>query len=144
MRPVSRTPEGWPNRCPECGRQLSFQASHTIESDVLCPGCYSRISFVRLKGLVRSYVTTSPSPKECVEIERRELAKIFPEEVARENHICPMVATDDCVFVAASDPDNEELRDKLRFILNREVHLCQAEDKMIDWMIEQQYRKTEH
>src|SRR5262245_9543017 len=131
MKPVPLTPDGWPEFCPACGRPMRFQPSHTIESDIQCPRCYSQISFVRLQGAVQSYVAARPSQEERAELERYELSRIFPEEVARENYVCPMGATDNSVFVASSDPENDELRNKLAFIVNRDVYLFHAEREMI-------------
>ncbi|MGA2031540.1 MAG: hypothetical protein ABSG68_04735 [Thermoguttaceae bacterium] len=38
MEPSSRTPEGWPNRCPVCGKDVCIEPS-TPPGDAPCPHC---------------------------------------------------------------------------------------------------------
>jgi hypothetical protein len=38
MAPSSRTPEGWPNRCPVCGKDVCIEPS-TPPGDAPCPHC---------------------------------------------------------------------------------------------------------
>jgi hypothetical protein len=143
MNPQSRTPEGWPNRCPTCGAQLPIDASHTIDKNLECTGCYAQISFVRLKGMIHAYPVTRRNWSKQVAAEDRELSKLIPEEIAREHRICPISAVDDLVEVVTSDPNDKELHDKLQFICLREIYFLQAESDIIDLMIDEIYRKEE-
>jgi hypothetical protein len=38
MKPSSRTPEGWPNRCPACGKEVRIEPS-IPPGDAPCPNC---------------------------------------------------------------------------------------------------------
>ena len=50
-----------------------------------------------------------------------EVIDSIPESVARENGVFPLSLDDDCLTLAAADPDDIAVADKLRFILNRDI-----------------------
>ena len=41
----SRTPEGWPNRCAVCGREVRVEPSAVPVRDAVCPHCGSLVRF---------------------------------------------------------------------------------------------------
>src|SRR5436305_2000746 len=47
MNISSRTPEGWPGRCPTCGHRLRVEASPTTH-DATCPRCGALVWLSRL------------------------------------------------------------------------------------------------
>jgi len=49
--------------------------------------------------------------------------ELIPESVARENLVCPLRMKDGALLVAAANPDDLLLRDKLTFILNKPIRL---------------------
>lgn len=51
---------------------------------------------------------------------------VVPESVARDNCILPLAAEDGQLTVIVSDPEQFELFDKLRFILNRQISVALA------------------
>jgi len=59
-----------------------------------------------------------------LEIPQSVIAMV-PESVARENNVLPLRLEAEFLIVAISDPNNFEVLDKLRFILNRDVK-CEA------------------
>jgi type IV pilus assembly protein PilB len=52
--------------------------------------------------------------------------ELVPESVARENAILPLTESDGDLKVVVPDPEDYELFDKLRFILNRNIEKCLA------------------
>jgi type IV pilus assembly protein PilB len=56
----------------------------------------------------------------------RSVVATVPESVARENVILPLAEEDGSLTVIVSDPQNFELFDKLRFILNRRIEIALA------------------
>jgi type II secretory ATPase GspE/PulE/Tfp pilus assembly ATPase PilB-like protein len=110
---------------------------------VRCQFCFSLIVFVRLKGIVQSYAISNLPRKKLKALIWRELAELFPESIAREHNVCPLAVCDDFVSVITCEPDNDELRAKLQFVINREVRFRAAEQRMIDFMIHKVYGDEE-
>jgi type IV pilus assembly protein PilB len=54
------------------------------------------------------------------------VVELVPESVARENAILPLAEEDGMLRVAASDPDDYDTIEKLRFILNRRIETALA------------------
>jgi acyl carrier protein len=74
MTVSSRTPEGWPGRCPVCGAQVTLEPS-TPFGDAPCPVCGQLLWFVDLDTGLRFF-----EKREAVEIIARNLG-ISEEEV---------------------------------------------------------------
>src|SRR5438874_862718 len=51
----------------------------------------------------------------------RAVLELVPESVARENTILPLRLDGETLYVAAANPDNIDVRDKLTFILNKNI-----------------------
>jgi len=54
------------------------------------------------------------------------VVELVPESVARENAVLPLAEEDGMLRVAASDPDDYDTIEKLRFILNRRIETALA------------------
>ena len=55
----------------------------------------------------------------------RAVLELIPESVARENNVLPLAVTGRVIHIAAADPSDVMLRDKLSFILNRDIRLIE-------------------
>jgi type IV pilus assembly protein PilB len=62
-----------------------------------------------------------------------------PESVARENAVLPLAEDDGTLKVIMSDPLDYDTREKLRFILNRNIEVALAPRDMILKAINQLY-----
>ncbi len=54
------------------------------------------------------------------------VVELVPESVARENSVLPMSEDDGTLKVIMSDPQDYDTREKLRFILNRNIEIALA------------------
>jgi hypothetical protein len=73
----------------------------------------------------------------------RAVIELVPESVARENLILPVRLEGDTLFVAAADPNNLLVADKLSFILNKTVRLVRYPRAQILDAINRHYGHTE-
>lgn len=71
------------------------------------------------------------------------VVELVPESVARENAILPMAEEDGALRVIVSDPLDFDTREKLRFILNRNVEIALAPRESILEAINRHYGQTE-
>lgn len=65
--------------------------------------------------------------------------ELVPESVARENVIFPLKVWPGGLLIAVADPTNQDTLQKLRFILNREIHVIVAAREQIFDAIERHY-----
>ena len=72
----------------------------------------------------------------------RHVLELVPESVARENVVLPVRLDGDTLFVAAADPDNLLVSDKLTFILNKKVRLVRWPRETIVAAINRHYGQT--
>ncbi|HSQ54190.1 MAG TPA: hypothetical protein VLM40_00480 [Gemmata sp.] len=68
--------------------------------------------------------------------------ELIPESVARENLVFPLALEGRVLHIAAVDPDNILLRDKLSFILNKDVRLIRYPREQIVEAINRHYGNT--
>lgn len=84
---------------------------------------------------------------EFVDLEEIEIPKavieLVPESVARENVVLPLSLEGNILKLITSDPSNLETFDKLRFILNKEIHPVLADHEQIREAINRNYGQTE-
>jgi len=73
----------------------------------------------------------------------RAVVELVPESVARENQIFPLSLDGETLTCAAADPTNLLVRDKLSFILNKQVRLVRAPLEAIRKAINRYYGRTE-
>jgi len=70
------------------------------------------------------------------------VVELVPESVARENAILPLAEEDGMLRVAASDPDDYDTIEKLRFILNRRIETALAPREAILEAINRYYGQS--
>jgi len=70
------------------------------------------------------------------------VVELIPESVARENVILPFFNDRGTLLVITSDPFDVEMREKLRFILNREIELVLATRAQILCAIDRHYGES--
>ncbi len=84
---------------------------------------------------------------EYVELEEKEILpsviEMVPESVARENVVIALGMESEALVVAISDPMDLEVLDKLRFILNRDIHVAIASKESIQTAINRHYGQSE-
>ena len=82
-----------------------------------------------------------------VEIEDVEIPpgiiELVPESVARENTVIPMAQENGSLMVIVADPGDQEVMEKLRFILNKEIQAVMAPRPQILEAINRHYGQTE-
>lgn len=69
--------------------------------------------------------------------------ELVPESVARENVVLPMAGDEDAIKIIASNPNDLETIDKLRFILNRRIELALSPRESILEAINRYYGQIE-
>lgn len=71
------------------------------------------------------------------------VVELVPESVARENSVLPMSEDEGTLKVIMSDPQDYDTREKLRFILNRNIEIALAPREAISDAINRHYGQTE-
>ncbi len=69
----------------------------------------------------------------------RALCEIMPESVAREDHVFPVGEQGETLLIAAAEPDDFEVHDKLTFLLGRPVELVRASREEVESLIREYY-----
>jgi hypothetical protein len=73
----------------------------------------------------------------------RAVIELVPESVARENHVFPLSLDGRTLTLAAADPHNLLVSDRLSFILNKVIRLVPAAPETIRVAINRHYGRTE-
>ncbi len=73
----------------------------------------------------------------------QSIIELVPESVARENAILPMAEENGALKIIVSDPLDYDIREKLRFILNRHIEVALAPRENILEAINKHYGHTE-
>ncbi len=68
-----------------------------------------------------------------------DVIAILPESLAREHRVFPISAEEGQITIATADPDDLDMLDKLRFVLNRKIDLVLAPKVAIDDAIRRTY-----
>ncbi len=68
-----------------------------------------------------------------------DVIEILPESLAREHQVFPISAEEGQITVATADPDDLDMLDQLRFVLNRKIDLVLAPKQAIDDAIRRTY-----
>jgi hypothetical protein len=71
------------------------------------------------------------------------IVELIPESVARENLVFPLRLEGPVLYVAAVDPGDLMIRDKLTFILNKDIRLVRHPRERIQEAINRHYGQTE-
>ena len=84
---------------------------------------------------------------EYMELEGRQIPnsviELVTESMARENIVIPIESDGDSVVIAMHNPNNIEVIDKLRFVLNREIRPVMAPMESIQAAINRHYGQSE-
>ena len=84
---------------------------------------------------------------EYIELEGRQIPnsviELVTESMARENIVIPIESDGDSVVIAMHNPNNIEVIDKLRFVLNREIRPVMAPLESIQGAINRHYGQSE-
>ncbi len=84
---------------------------------------------------------------EYIELEGRQIPnaiiELVTESMARENIVIPIESDGDSVVIAMHNPNNIEVIDKLRFVLNREIRPVMAPMESIQAAINRHYGQSE-
>ncbi|MFZ9092568.1 MAG: GspE/PulE family protein, partial [Planctomycetaceae bacterium] len=84
---------------------------------------------------------------EYIELEGTQIPnsviELVTESMARENLVLPIVSDGESVSVAMSNPNNIEVLDKLRFVLNRDIRPVMAPLESIQGAINRHYGQSE-
>jgi type IV pilus assembly protein PilB len=84
---------------------------------------------------------------EYIELEGRQIPnaviELVTESMARENIVIPIESDGDSVVIAMHNPNNIEVIDKLRFVLNREIRSVMAPMESIQAAINRHYGQSE-
>ncbi|MBN2216865.1 MAG: Flp pilus assembly complex ATPase component TadA [Pirellulales bacterium] len=124
--------------------QLAEARQMASESDVKLPDMLSRLGYATGEEITRAmaqqhgldYVNLSEVviPPSVVEL--------VPESVARENAILPLAENDGELTVIVSDPNDFEVFEKLRFILNKTIEIALAPREHILEAVNRYYGQT--
>ncbi|MBL8815804.1 MAG: type II/IV secretion system protein [Planctomyces sp.] len=71
------------------------------------------------------------------------IIELVTESMARENIVIPVAVEGDAVVIAMHNPNNIEILDKLRFVLNREIRPVMAPLESIQGAINRHYGQSE-
>ena len=95
----------------------------------------------------RSLIQLLPPPNLAVSLADVEVpldvVELMPESVARDNHVLPLALQGRTLLIAATNPCNGELIQKLNFILNKEIIAVGCDDTDMDEAIDRHYGNTE-
>jgi type IV pilus assembly protein PilB len=82
-----------------------------------------------------------------IELEGRQIPnsviELVTESMARENLVIPIESDGDSVVIAMNNPNNIEILDKLRFVLNRDIRPVMAPLESIQGAINRHYGQSE-
>src|SRR5262249_35924645 len=67
------------------------------------------------------------------------VVELIPESVAREHQVMPLEFDGETVTLAAVDPNNIALADKLTFLLNRKIRLVACSSETIRGLLNRHY-----
>lgn len=104
-----------------------------------------KLTYVSGADLVR--IQASDLGYETVELENLQIPQavieMVTESMARENIVIPTQLDGDSVVVAMHNPNNIEVLDKLRFVLNKDIRVVMAPLESIQGAINRHYGQTE-
>lgn len=130
------------SRCPHCQRRLTAP-SRLVDTVVHCPACHQQFRLQppssgdrvrdeaeRLGFRFLDLHGATPSPAAL---------RAVPAPVARQERILPIAIEGDLLTVAMGAPPGPETIDRLRFLLNRPVHVVVAPPAELQEAIAQRY-----
>lgn len=105
----------------------------------------ARLGYISASDLGRAQAKTFGWP--FIELEGLQIPnsviELVTESMARENIVIPTGVEGDAVVIAMHNPNNIEVLDKLRFVLNREIRIVMAPLESIQGAINRHYGQSE-
>ena len=105
----------------------------------------ARLGYISASDLGRAQADTFGY--EFIELEGLQIpnsvVEMVTESMARENIVIPTGVDGDAVIIAMHNPNNIEVLDKLRFVLNREIKVVMAPLESIQGAINRHYGQSE-
>lgn len=123
----------------EEARQMASNIGITVEDALVRLGYISGADLGRAQAAEFNY--------EYIELEGLQIPnsviELVTESMARENVVIPTGIEGESVVIAMHNPNNIEVLDKLRFVLNRDIKVVMAPMESIQGAINRHYGQTE-
>lgn len=104
MSPATRTPEGEPNRCPICGKNVTIEPSVTTH-DAPCPHCGSLLWFPDVDGVRQLFGFSRLRIQTAEQLSKEELIRTILRRMA----MCDQVRHEDMDNIARAILKRESL-----------------------------------
>jgi uncharacterized protein (TIGR02996 family) len=135
---ADRYPHGSTERA-ELERQAANYTKH-IRAELALPAA-------KFVGYPKSLLQLLPAPNITVRLDGfdppRDVVEYLPESVARENLLFPLDHQPGTLLLAAENPQNTDIMQKLQFILNKDIVLVRADLDELRDAINRSYGQTE-
>ncbi len=125
--------------------QLEEARSMAANLGIPCEDALIRLGYISAGDLMRAQ--SEEFGYDYIELEGRQIPnsviELVTESMARENIVIPIESDGDSVLIAMHNPNNIEIIDKLRFVLNREIRPVMAPLESIQAAINRHYGQSE-
>ena len=125
--------------------QLEEARSMAANLGIPCEDALIRLGYISSGDLMRAQA--EEFGYDYIELEGRQIPnaviELVTESMARENIVIPIESDGESVVVAMHNPNNIEIIDKLRFVLNREIRPVMAPLESIQAAINRHYGQSE-
>lgn len=125
--------------------QLEEARSMAANLGIPCEDALIRLGYISAADLMRAQA--EEFGYEYMELEGRQIPnsviELVTESMARENIVIPIESDGESVVIAMHNPNNIEVIDKLRFVLNREIRPVMAALESIQAAINRHYGQSE-
>lgn len=125
--------------------QLEEARSMAANLGIPCEDALVRLGYISAADLGRAQA--EEFGYEYIELEGRQIPnaviELVTESMARENIVIPIESDGESVVIAMSNPNNIEVLDKLRFVLNREIRPVMSPLESIQAAINRHYGQSE-
>ena len=125
--------------------QLEESRSMAANLGIPCEDALIRLGYISSGDLMRAQA--EEFGYDYIELEGRQIPnsviELVTESMARENVVIPIESDGESVVIAMHNPNNIEIIDKLRFVLNREIRPVMAPLDSIQAAINRHYGQSE-
>ena len=125
--------------------QLEEARSMAANLGIPCEDALIRLGYINSGDLMRAQA--EEFGYDYIELEGRQIPnsviELVTESMARENIVIPIESDGESVVIAMHNPNNIEIIDKLRFVLNREIRPVMAPLEAIQAAINRHYGQSE-
>ena len=125
--------------------QLEEARSMAANLGIPCEDALIRLGYISSGDLMRAQA--EEFGYDYIELEGRQIPnsiiELVTESMARENVVIPIESDGESVVIAMHNPNNIEIIDKLRFVLNREIRPVMAPLESIQAAINRHYGQSE-